>query len=156
MEAGQLYVEAGATATDAKDGDLSASVVVDTSLVNAGRPGTYVVSYRVTDSDGKQATAQRTVKVIDTTKPKIVLKSTVVISELRGDGPAGGGDMVGMGTSPGEGTSLPKPDGRTLATYERLGGGAYGSCVDTGDNSADFVLRLSQDLQNLVSAFIVC
>lgn len=74
MEAGQLYVEAGVTATDAKDGDLSASVTVDTSLLNVGRPGTYIVSYRVTDSDGKQATAQRTVKVIDTTKPKIVLK----------------------------------------------------------------------------------
>ncbi|NNF65558.1 MAG: DUF5011 domain-containing protein [Acidimicrobiia bacterium] len=74
MEAGQLYVEAGATASDAKDGDLTASVIVDASLLNAGRPGTYTVSYRVTDSDGKQATAQRTVKVIDTTKPKIVLK----------------------------------------------------------------------------------
>jgi len=65
-------------------------------------------------------------------------------------------DTVGMGTSPHEKDPLPKGDGRTLATYERLGGGAYGSCVDTDDNSEDFVLRPTQDPQNLLSAFIVC
>ncbi len=45
------YVETGASATDNVDGDISANIVISSSVVN-GQPGTYTVTYNVTDSNG--------------------------------------------------------------------------------------------------------
>jgi surface protein with Ig-like domain/VCBS repeat protein/putative Ig domain-containing protein len=59
---GNAYNDAGATATDAQDGDLTAAIVVD-NPVNTGTPATYTVTYTVEDSAGNTATAQRTVVV---------------------------------------------------------------------------------------------
>ncbi len=39
-------------ATDAEDGDLTSQVIIDASGVNSNSPGTYVVTYSVTDSSG--------------------------------------------------------------------------------------------------------
>ncbi|MBT8213217.1 MAG: lamin tail domain-containing protein, partial [Acidimicrobiia bacterium] len=58
-------------------------------------------------------------------------------------------DLVGMVAAPAEGTPLPKFEGRGTHTYERLLGGAAGSCVDTGNNIADFHYRLVQGPQGL-------
>ena len=53
VEAGSVYIDAGATAFDDGDGDVTASIVtvnpVDTSTL-----GTYTVTYTVTDSSGWQ------------------------------------------------------------------------------------------------------
>ncbi len=73
VEAGTVYLDAGATAFDAGDGDLTAAIVtvnpVDTSTL-----GSYTVTYNVTDSQGHPATeVTRTVNVIDTTPPVITL-----------------------------------------------------------------------------------
>ncbi len=73
VEAGATYTDAGATATDNVDGDLTASIVtvnpVDTSVV-----GTYTVTYDVTDAAGNAATQEtRTVVVSDTTAPVITV-----------------------------------------------------------------------------------
>ena len=79
VEAESVYLDAGATAFDSFDGDLTASIVtanpVDTSTL-----GTYTVTYNVTDSSGNAAVeVTRTVNVIDTTAPVITLVGSTPI-----------------------------------------------------------------------------
>ncbi len=58
------YNDAGATATDNYDGNITGKIVV-TSNVNTSRLGTYTVKYNVTDSSGNAAIQKtRTVKVV--------------------------------------------------------------------------------------------
>ena len=60
------YSELGATASDTLEGDLSGSIVVDSSAVNETVPGNYNVTYDVSDSSGNAAVqAVRTVIVQD-------------------------------------------------------------------------------------------
>jgi hypothetical protein len=73
IEAGTQYVELGATATDNRDGDLSNAIVIDASQVDTSVPGTYVVSYRVSDAAGNSGSASRTVVIEDTMPPVITL-----------------------------------------------------------------------------------
>ena len=72
VEAGSTYTDAGATATDAYDGDLSSSITT-TSDVDVNNVGTYTVTYTVSDSSANSATASRTVNVVDTTAPVITI-----------------------------------------------------------------------------------
>ena len=73
LEKGDTYVEAGATASDNIDGDLSGSVVIAGS-VSSNLTGTYVLTYNVSDAAGNPATTvTRTVQVVDTTPPVIAL-----------------------------------------------------------------------------------
>lgn len=58
------YVDPGATATDDIDGDLTASIVADSSTVDVDTEGAYTVTYNVVDSAGNAATqVTRTVNV---------------------------------------------------------------------------------------------
>lgn len=57
-----VWSEPGYTATDNKDGDLTAQVVV-TGTVDTAVPGYYSLTYTVTDGDGNTATATRVVRV---------------------------------------------------------------------------------------------
>ena len=69
------YVDAGATALDDKDGDLTSKIVTRVK-VDTSNTGTYRVYYSVTDKAGNKARAVRRVKVIlgdDTVKPVITL-----------------------------------------------------------------------------------
>ena len=60
VEAGSVYVEAGATS------DTGERVVIDSSTVDTGTVGSYTVTYTVTDAAGNAATPViRTVKVIN-------------------------------------------------------------------------------------------
>ncbi len=60
---GDPYTDAGATATDALDGDLTAKIVT-TNPVNTAQVGSYTVTYNVKDTSGNAATpATRTVTV---------------------------------------------------------------------------------------------
>jgi hypothetical protein len=68
IECGTTYTDAGATATDNKDGDITASITVQNN-VNPTVPGAYTVVYTVSDAAGNSATATRTVNVVDTTAP---------------------------------------------------------------------------------------
>jgi hypothetical protein len=52
---GYPYTDAGATASDEEDGDITSKIQV-TSDVDTGAIGTYHVRYNVTDSDGNKAT----------------------------------------------------------------------------------------------------
>ena len=74
VEGGDAYVEPGAVALDDVDGDISADVVIDASAVDTSTPGTYVVTYDVSDAAGNAAVQViRTVEVVDTTAPVITL-----------------------------------------------------------------------------------
>jgi uncharacterized protein YjbI with pentapeptide repeats len=97
VEAGTVYSDDGATATDTVDGNLTASIVV-TSNVKTAFVGGYTVTYNVSDSAGNAATAvTRTVNVIDTTSPIIVVAvppncsddGTIVNCDFTATGPEG-------------------------------------------------------------------
>ena len=63
VPSGSTYTDAGASATDNIDGDLTASIVA-TSTVNTAVVGTYTVTYNVTDFAGNSAAPiTRTVQV---------------------------------------------------------------------------------------------
>lgn len=62
---GEEYVDAGATANDPQDGDLSAQIETD-NQVDTAVAGDYLVRYSVTDSDGLVAfDATRVVRVVE-------------------------------------------------------------------------------------------
>ncbi|WP_231881206.1 immunoglobulin-like domain-containing protein, partial [Oleiphilus sp. HI0123] len=68
------YTDAGATANDALDGDLSAGIIVGGTMVDSSVAGTYIITYDVSDSNGNPAPQQtRTVNVNDFTDPVITL-----------------------------------------------------------------------------------
>lgn len=72
-EQGTVYTDAGATALDNIEGDISADIVVNGG-VNVNIADTYTITYTVSDSDGNSATpTTRTVVVQDTLKPAINL-----------------------------------------------------------------------------------
>ncbi|MDB4746409.1 DUF5011 domain-containing protein, partial [Verrucomicrobia bacterium] len=73
IECPNPYVDLGATASDSCDLVLGA-VLIDASGVDVSTPGSYVVTYDISDASGNAAvTVTRTVNVIDTTPPVIVL-----------------------------------------------------------------------------------
>ncbi|WP_422859593.1 immunoglobulin-like domain-containing protein [Flagellimonas sp. S174] len=65
------YVDAGATATDNVDGDITANIMVGGDTVDTNVAGTYTITYNVMDAAGNAATeVTRTVNVtVDTTSP---------------------------------------------------------------------------------------
>jgi thiol-disulfide isomerase/thioredoxin len=86
---GDTYIEAGASATDDTDGDISANITVggavDTSIV-----GTYALTYDVSDAAGNVAQVIRTVTVesapvVDTTAPVITLSGDALVTITVGD-----------------------------------------------------------------------
>ncbi|KAB7668431.1 immune inhibitor A domain-containing protein [Bacillus sp. B1-b2] len=83
LESGQAYLEPGFTASDIVDGNISDKVVVSGDLRFA--VGTYTVTYTVTDAAGNTATANRTIKVQDTTAPELSLKGSHSITLLKGE-----------------------------------------------------------------------
>ncbi len=66
LEIHNTYVDAGATASDNIDGNLTGLIVTDTSGVNKDVVGSYTVTYNVVDSNGNHATqVTRIVNVTD-------------------------------------------------------------------------------------------
>ena len=74
-ECSTVYTDAGATAADSCDGDLTAQIVVGGDTVdNTTQPGTYTITYDVVDQENNAAVqVTRTVNVVDTTVPVITL-----------------------------------------------------------------------------------
>ena len=84
VQCGANYTDAGATANDACNGDLTASIQT-VNPVNTGVPGVYHVTYNVSDSSHNAAdTVTRTVNVVDTSAPIILLTGSPVMSLLCG------------------------------------------------------------------------
>ena len=80
LEVGTSYTDAGATASDNYDGDITSNIVtvnnVDTSVI-----GTYTVTYNVSDANGNAAEEViRTVNVVDTTVPVITLLGEATVT----------------------------------------------------------------------------
>lgn len=68
LECGTPYTDPGATAADLCSGDLTAAIVTN-NQVNSSATGTYSVHYRVVDGAGLEASAVRSVQVVDTQPP---------------------------------------------------------------------------------------
>lgn len=67
------YVELGATASDTEDGDITGSIVIDSSAVDVDTLGSYTVTYDVTDSSGNTDHVERTVDVVTGNPPVITI-----------------------------------------------------------------------------------
>ena len=82
VEAGSIYSELGATATDNYDASATVSI---TGTVDTTALGAYTVTYTSTDASGNVESITRTVNVVDTTAPTITvsggLSVTVQINE---------------------------------------------------------------------------
>ena len=71
----------GVTATDKEDGDLTSKMIVTENNVDTSRPGTYMVKYSVTDSDGATTTFERTINVYEKEyKPVLKKKSDIILT----------------------------------------------------------------------------
>ncbi|MBC7977125.1 MAG: DUF5011 domain-containing protein, partial [Myxococcales bacterium] len=75
------YVDQGATAADACDGNVTASITA-TSNVNTNVLGSYAVDYRARDLAGLTTTARRNVVVADRTPPAITIRPTAVFDPI--------------------------------------------------------------------------
>jgi hypothetical protein len=62
LTVGQIYNDAGATANDSVSGDLTSNIT-NTTNINTGVPGTYFVTYTVSDNAGNTASVNRTITV---------------------------------------------------------------------------------------------
>ena len=70
---GVVYIDAGATAEDLNDGDITDQIVVAGS-VDVNEAGSYQITYNVTDSDGNEATEViREIQVVDDVSPVIII-----------------------------------------------------------------------------------
>ena len=84
IEAGMDYVEAGYTADDNYDGDLTGKVKTD-GEVDVKKTGDYVLTYTVEDSSGNKAEEKRTIHVVDTTAPIITLAGENTVYVQKGE-----------------------------------------------------------------------
>ena len=86
VEAGSVYVDAGALASDNIDGDISADIKVQ-SNVNTAELGSYSVSYNVLDKSGNAAVSlNRSVTVRDSVAPQLTIvgkaEQTIEVGQL--------------------------------------------------------------------------
>ena len=86
---GDTYTDAGATAIDDVSGDLTSSIVT-TNPVDTSTPGTYTVTYTVTDAAGNTTSIGRMITVLaappaDTTPPVISITGSASITITEGD-----------------------------------------------------------------------
>jgi hypothetical protein len=80
------YADAGATASDVEDGDITGDIVVTgDDLVDTTTPDTYLVNYEVKDSYNTTVSVNRTVTVVDTTPPVITLLGDAEMTVYVGD-----------------------------------------------------------------------
>ena len=81
---GKPYTDAGATATDDVDGDITSSVTTS-GAVDVNTAGNYTITYSVLDSAGNAAAAvTRAVTVADTTLPVITLVGDAAVTHALG------------------------------------------------------------------------
>ncbi|MFL2913994.1 MAG: immunoglobulin-like domain-containing protein [Opitutales bacterium] len=84
LEAGTIYSEPGFYAYDNVDGDITNKVSYPENFIST-IPGINYISYTVTDSTGNSNSTQRSITVVDTTKPTLVLNGDTSITMEAGD-----------------------------------------------------------------------
>ena len=72
VEYDSTFTDPGATASDAEDGDLTSSITTS-GTVDTSTLGTYTITYSVEDASGNTVSIDRTISVVDSTKPVITL-----------------------------------------------------------------------------------
>lgn len=92
VECGAAYTDAGATATDACDGNLTSRIAL-TGTVNTAVPGTYTLTYTVRDNAGNTATETRQITVADSTRPTALCRSAAVVLDSQGRASLTPGDV---------------------------------------------------------------
>jgi len=81
LSAGTAYVDLGATANDATDGDVT---VFTTGAVNSDVVSSYTLTYSASDAAGNNTSVTRTVNVVDDIAPVITLEGDSEISHSAG------------------------------------------------------------------------
>ena len=85
LSVGDTYSEAGATANDNIDGNLTNNIVI-TGSVDTSSPGTYTVTYTVNDASNNTSSIARTITINqDTPPPVITLNGESFITLIVGD-----------------------------------------------------------------------
>ena len=69
----------GVTATDAEDGSITGKVTVKENTVKTDTPGTYKVTYEVTDNNNHTTTKTITVTVVEDEKPVIHASNQIIV-----------------------------------------------------------------------------
>src|SRR5512145_2799647 len=64
VDVGAVYTDAGATAADDVDGNISHRITTTGLPVNTSAPGSFTVTYAVSDAAGNPASVTRTVNVV--------------------------------------------------------------------------------------------
>ncbi len=85
---GRAFADAGARASDSRDGNIS-SRIITSGAVNTNVPGTYVLTYDVTDLAGNAAASvTRTVRILppDVTRPVITAPADVIVEATSAGG----------------------------------------------------------------------
>mgnify|MGYP003340744852 FL=1 len=74
VEVNSSYIEPGASVSDNFDGNITGTLIINSSFVNTSVVGTYYVTYNSTDNASNNAIeVTRTVNIVDTTKPVITI-----------------------------------------------------------------------------------
>ena len=139
LELGQEYQEKGAEAVDALDGDVTASVLIKSS-VDLGKPGLYEVSYTAQDQSGNVSKPLiRLVKIEDTNAPSIVLNGESVVQVEAGAQYVDAGAVV---NDPAVGDITPRLKVNNPVNVQSLGVYVVTfTASDSSGNRADTVTR---------------
>jgi len=136
---GNAYVEAGASATDDRDGSVNVSI---SGSVDVSTAGGYVITYGATDLAGNTATLTRTINVIDITPDafSFVSQNNVAVNTQ-----INSNTVVITGIS--DGTSISISGG----LYALNGGSVFGSSTTTINNGQSVQLRLLSSTTGVIS-----
>jgi len=89
LSTGDIYSEQGVTAVDNVEGDISVDVIVGGDNVNTTTPGTYTVTYNLTDLAGNAANEiTRQVTVQDASAPVVSVPANITVAATDQNGTA--------------------------------------------------------------------
>jgi len=95
LSTGDIYIEQGATALDNVEGDISVDITISGDSVNTTTPGTYTVTYNLTDLAGNVANEiTRQVTVQDASAPVVNAPANITVAATDQNGTANSNDSI--------------------------------------------------------------